>query len=450
MSIQRNRAGAYVELIALASARVETTTGRVLVPYQAEWGLPNFAVDMSDTVSRKKETGLLVDVLELAAESGATVMGYRITNGNERAASYAVTDGYTFEARYPGVRGNDFEFMIRASAVDGTKKEIIIRDTKGIYDTETFLVADKVAAIEALKNSVMIRLKDTGDTALTDIGYTSLAGGTTGSATVNASDWTRIFNQVDGLLFDVFYLPSTDQAVQAAAKQWLIDRRTKARKLAQLVVAGEEGNDTNIESHNERSRAMNARFIINCSLAGKHTNGKTYNSVEWAAWVAGLLAGTPANKSLTGVKVPMTAAKIDWSHSEVLKGLAEGTLMATRDGYDYIIERAINTLSTIGDNEREDFSKIRVSMTIDQLLNDIYSTGKKYRGQLDNDKDGRGLYIGAVLEYLKIRAKQKAIADNFTFGEHPDKTSDDDYANFSLYAKPLDAIEEFYIDWEVA
>lgn len=86
----------------------------------------------------------------------------------------------------------------------------------------------------------------------------------------------------------------------------------------------------------------------------------------------------------------MTEALVDWSHSEVLKGLAEGTLMATRDGYDYIIESAVNTLTTLGAGEREDFGKIRVSMTIDQILNDIYFAGKTNKAKLDNDKDGRG------------------------------------------------------------
>ncbi|MNT73534.1 hypothetical protein D3C72_2122520 [compost metagenome] len=54
-----------------------------------------------------------------------------------------------------------------------------------------------------------------------------------------------------------------------------------------------------------------------------------------------------------------------------------------------------------------------------------------------------------MLEYLKIRAQQKAIADKFSFSENPDKTSENDYAYFKLGAKPLDAIEIFYTDWEV-
>ena len=47
-------------------------------------GAANFAVDMADTSERLKESGLQVDVLELAAETGATVVGYRVTNDQEK------------------------------------------------------------------------------------------------------------------------------------------------------------------------------------------------------------------------------------------------------------------------------------------------------------------------------------------------------------------------------
>ena len=122
MSIQRVRPGAVIELIALAMARVVPVTGRVLIPYQAEWGAVNQAIDMADTSERLKESGLQVDELELASETGATVVGYRVTNGSEKAAFVTVTDSYTIDARYPGLRGNDFEYMIRTSLVDATKK----------------------------------------------------------------------------------------------------------------------------------------------------------------------------------------------------------------------------------------------------------------------------------------------------------------------------------------
>lgn len=57
MSIERQRPGGYVELLVKARARVVAKTGRVLVPYQAEWGAPNQAVDMADTSERLEGIG---------------------------------------------------------------------------------------------------------------------------------------------------------------------------------------------------------------------------------------------------------------------------------------------------------------------------------------------------------------------------------------------------------
>jgi hypothetical protein len=450
MTIVRNRSGVYVELMAIAKERILPSTGRVLVPYQAEWGLPDATVDMANYDERFKETGIQVDEIELSAENGATVVGYRMTNGNAVAAKCEVIDSYRITARYPGTRGNDFKYSIRASLAEPTKKEIVVVDMKGIFETETYTFADADEMVSKLKKSLMVRGEKLGETAPADIADQALTGGVSGTAALAASDWTKFFNKTYGQNFDAVVVPSDDPAVQAAAKQWMADKRKNERKLATLVIGGDDATDDNIEAHNNRSRAMNARFVVNCSISGRHVNGKTYDSAQWAYWVAGLIAGTPANVSLTGVRVPLEEAKIDWGHSEILKGLAEGTLMAVRDGNEYVIESAINTLTTLAEGEREDFGKIRVSMTIDQVLNDIYGVGKKYKGKLDNDPDGRGIFIGAVLSYLDIRAKQKAIAQGYTFGEDPDRVSDFDFGFFKLYAKPLDAIEQFYIGWEVA
>ncbi|UOK65361.1 hypothetical protein MT997_14050 [Paenibacillus sp. OVF10] len=43
---------------------------------------------MADTSERLKESGLQVDELELASETGATVVGYRVTSGLKRLLPY--------------------------------------------------------------------------------------------------------------------------------------------------------------------------------------------------------------------------------------------------------------------------------------------------------------------------------------------------------------------------
>jgi hypothetical protein len=444
MTIQRERPGARVELIAKAQERVLPKSGVVLVPYQAEWGAPDTTVRMTGYDERIAETFGEVDVIELAAEGGATILGYRMTNGNAQPASYTQPDAIKIEARYPGEKGNELKISIAASTAEPGKKELQVR---GPIKTEKFSFADADELVSKTSQSIYIRVTKQGDTNITDVAETSLTGGTSGTSTLTASDFTTLFNAISGADFDALYLPSDDPAIQAAAKQFMKDRRTLNKKLSTLVIGGPAADDANMTKHTERSVSMNARYVVNCAIAGQHNNGKDYNSLQWAAWVAGMIAATPAHESMTAVVVPMKKARKDWGHTEILQALSTGTLIATRDGDVYIIESAVNTLSTPGPNEREDYGKIRVSMTLDQIVNDIYTVGKKYKGKLSNNEIGAATFVGAVKAYLEERERQGAIETGWVFEDK--KNGVGDRRGFRLAAKPLDAIEYFDVEWEV-
>ncbi|QRG68598.1 phage tail sheath subtilisin-like domain-containing protein [Brevibacillus choshinensis] len=445
MSINRERPGVTVELIAKAQERVEPKSGVVLVPYQSEWGSPNTAIKMAGYEERYKETLALVDTVELAAAGGATVLGYRVTNGNEVSAKYVQANAIEIAALYPGTYGNNLRVTIAASSAEPGKKELQVKDETGVLEKFSFADADELVKKTVLSNYV--RAKKLGTDAVTDATDAQFTGGMTGTAPLTSADFTKIFNAVSGSDFDTLYLPSDDAAVQAAAKQFIADRRTLSKKLSTLVIGGKEADDLDMTKHTERSVSMNARYVVNSAIAGEHNNGKTYNSVQWAAWVAGMIAATPADQSLTAIVVPLKRAAKDWGHTEILNALSTGTLIATRDGDVYIIESAVNTLSTIGPNEREDYGKIRVSMTIDQIMNDLMAAGKKYKGKLDNNDLGGAVFVGAVKAYLIVREQQGAIDTGWTFTDK--KNGVGDRRGFLLSAKPLDAIENFDVDWEV-
>ncbi|USG63983.1 phage tail sheath family protein [Brevibacillus ruminantium] len=444
MTIQRERPGATVDLIAKAQERVLPKSGVVLVPYQAEWGAPNTMVKMTGYDERIAETFGEVDTIELAAEGGATIIGYRMTNGAAARASYTQPDAIKIEALYPGLRGNDMKVSIGASTAEPGKKELQV---KGPIKTEKFSFAGTDELVTKTAQSSYVRVTKLGTTAVADQDETQLQGGASGNATLTAADSTALFTAVSGADFDSMYLPFDDPAIQAAAKQFMGDRRTKNKKLSTLVIGGNSNDDGNMEKHVERSVAQNARYVVNCAIAGQHNNGKTYGSLQWAAWVAGMIAATPAHESLTAVVVPLKKALKDWGYTEILNALSTGTLIATRDGDVYIIESAVNTLSVLGSNDREDYGKIRVSMTLDQIVNDLMSVGKKYKGKLSNNDLGGAVFVGAGQAYMQIREQQGAIDTGWTFTDL--KNGVGDRRGFLLSAKPLDAIEYFDIDWEV-
>ncbi|RNB69862.1 phage tail sheath subtilisin-like domain-containing protein [Brevibacillus panacihumi] len=444
MTIQRERPGVTVELIAKAKERVLPKSGVVLVPYQAEWGAPDALVTMSSFDERMQATFGEVDTVELAAEGGATILGYRITNGAAAAAAYEQADSIRIEALYPGLRGNDLFVTIQASTAEPGKDELQVA---GPLSTEKFSFADAAELENKTSQSIYVRVKKLGETPIARVQQVSLSGGVSGNAPLTSADSTKLFASVSGADFDTMYLPFPDAAIQAAAKQFMNDRRTQSKKLGTLVIGGAAENDADMSKHVERSVAQNARYVVNNAIAGQHNNGKIYSSLEWAAWVAGMIAATPAHESLTAVVVPLKKAHKDWGHTEILQALGSGTLIAARDGSVYIVESAVNTLSTLGTNEREDYGKIRVSMTLDQIVNDINSVGKKYKGKLSNNDLGGAVFVSAAHAYLTVREQQGAIDSGWSFTDKKDGSGD--RRGFLLSAKPLDAIEYFIIDWEV-
>ncbi|MGN7469648.1 phage tail sheath subtilisin-like domain-containing protein [Brevibacillus sp. SAFN-007a] len=444
MTIQRERPGVTVELIAKAKERVVPKSGVVLVPYQAEWGAPDELVKLGSYEERMAQTFGKADTVELAGEGGATILAYRMTNGNASKAAYEQADAIRVEALYPGLIGNDLKVVISASTSEPGKKELQV---KGPLQTEKFSFANADELVGKTGQSIYVRVKKLGDAAIATTSETNLAGGASGTDTLTAADATKLFMAVSGADFDAMYLPFDDPAVQAAAKQFMSDRRTLGKKLSTLVIGGKAAEDESMEKHVERSVAQNARFVVNCAIAGQHNNGNVYGSLEWAAWVAGMIAATPAHESLTAVVVPLKKAQKDWGHSDILQALGSGTLVATRDGDVYIIESAVNTLAVLGNHEREDYGKIRVSMTLDQIVNDINAVGKKYKGKLGNNDLGGAVFVSAVNAYMTVREQQGAIEAGWTFTDK--KNGNGDRRGFQLSAKPLDAIEYFDIDWEV-
>ncbi|UED75814.1 phage tail sheath subtilisin-like domain-containing protein [Brevibacillus sp. DP1.3A] len=444
MTIQRERPGVTVELIAKAKERVVPKSGVVLVPYQAEWGATDELVKLGSFEERLAQTFGKVDTVELAAEGGATILAYRMTNGTAQKAAYEQADAIRVEALYPGLVGNELKVAIASSTSEPGKKELQVT---GPLQTEKFSFADANELAAKTSQSNYVRVKKLGETVVTIVPETALTGAKSGTVALAPADSTKLFMAVSGADFDTMYLPFDDAAVQAAAKQFMSDRRMQNKKLSTLVIGGKAADDENMAKHIERSVAQNARFVVNSAIAGQHNNGKVYGSLEWAAWVAGMIAATPAHESLTAVVVPLKKALKDWGHTDILSALGSGTLIATRDGDVYIIESAVNTLAVLGTHEREDYGKIRVSMTLDQIVNDISQVGKKYKGKLANNDLGGAVFVSAVNAYMTVREQQGAIDTGWTFTDQ--KNGIGDRRGFLLSAKPLDAIEYFDIDWEV-
>lgn len=239
---------------------------------------------------------------------------------------------------------------------------------------------------------VVYNLKNT-DTALAD-----------GLAALEAYDFNVLVN---------FSTGSTDTSTCIAkVKSW----RDTLGKKAQIVVY-----------NHATTSELNSEAVINVanSVVADEGNGVTAGGL--IAWVAGAVAGCAVNKSCTNMLYDgELTVNLGQSQSELQSMLDAGKFVFHLVYGEVRVLEDINSLTTPGANQNEDFSYNQTIRVIDQIANDLaYIFNTKYLGKIINNAAGRTSLWNDIVTHHKELATMGAI-ENFssekvvvTAGESP-------------------------------
>lgn len=213
------------------------------------------------------------------------------------------------------------------------------------------------------------------------------------------TDFVEMRNAFEARPFNVFVFdgePSTAERTNTVA--WIESNR-KERKHFTFVTGGTSGEDANITTGNTRSTSLKDDYVINL-VSGVTVNGVNYSSGQYAAYIAGLVASTPINKSITYQTVRVDDVTKRLRNSEIVSALQAGSLVLVNDGVQVKIEQGITTAK----------SKIRKISARQQIATDIERTAREnYIGRLDNDEDGQMSLINAIKAYLETLEKNNVL-----------------------------------------
>lgn len=128
---------------------------------------------------------------------------------------------------------------------------------------------------------------------------------------------------------------------------------------------------------------------------------KKYSGSEFCARIAGILAGTPINESITRFEIEEVTAA-DMKEDEDV-AVNNGELFLSTDGDTFYISRGVTSLIKVtSEEEIEDFRKIRISETADMIYQDIKDTWqKKFVRKFMNVYRNKLVFIAAVREYFE-------------------------------------------------
>lgn len=203
--------------------------------------------------------------------------------------------------------------------------------------------------------------------------------------------YTAARNEFEARQFNVFvYDGEVSAAEQDAGLVWC-KRNKEEGKHFMIVFGGTAEDDVDPTVGDARSARLKDDYSVNLIVGGE-LSGQAFSSGEYAPYIAGLIAGTPINRSITYTQVPLEDVNKRLRNSEINTALEAGSLVLTHDGEKVKVEQG---LCTSGE-------KIRNVRARQAVATDIAKTAADhYIGKLNNNPDGQATLISAILAYLE-------------------------------------------------
>ena len=246
-----------------------------------------------------------------------------------------------------------------------------------------------------------------------------------------------VFAKFDAQKFNAFVFDTeVDAAARTATKAWVI-KSAKERKHFTFVAGGTAEDDEDPAVGNARTTALADPYIVNL-VDGVILDGAEYSSGIYAAYIAGLIAGTPINQSITYTKVEASDVTRRRTNAEIEAALQAGSLVLFHDGENVKVERG---LTTSGD-------KIRKISARQQIATDIDATARaSYIGRLQNNEDGQMALMNAIKAYLEQLEVNDVLTDIVVQAD-PERPAVDDKFFVRISFTEIDSMEQIFIGIE--
>lgn len=418
------------------------------------WGPLNtpMRIDRSTDISSVIGTGSGADVIREMRAGGINEMvvvrvgsdGTQATITLKDTTADTAVDVVGLTALYPGAR--QLSITIKDSLEDETLRQAIIYEGTKQLESVSFGAGENEAdgLVSALANSAYVKAekKADGNGILEAVSQKAFTAGT--NPTVNNAAYSDGFSASEAESWDMICVDTDDTAVHALLHAFIV-RIYEAGAYPMSVVS--EPKSIDLETRMEHAAAFNdekMHYVLNSWVA---EDGTVYEGYLAAARIAGMIAASAANESLTHTIVP-DAAKLNeaLTNTQIKKALRSGCLvMSLSKSRQVWIEKAINTLVTLADNQDEGWKKIRRVKTRYELMNRIEAVVEPMIGTVDNDADGRAAIIAAAQRIVDAMAGEKKLLPGGSVTEDPNNPATVDSAWFIVSVDDLDSIETIYL-----
>lgn len=219
-----------------------------------------------------------------------------------------------------------------------------------------------------------------------------------------SSDYTSALKTLETLTFDYLAVPGISTSDVQSIAGWVKTQRDNKRRKIKAVLPKCAGDHEG---------------IINFATDNIVVGSNTYTASKYTARIAGLLAGTPMNASVTFFTLPEVDDVPALTDEEKDTAVDRGELIIVNDGRKCKIARGVNSLVSTSENKPEEFKKIKLIDILDLLADDIRFTAEdNYIGKVTNNYDNTCVLITAINGYFEELEGQNLLAKGYNKCEY--------------------------------
>lgn len=429
--------------------------GKCAAVFRSNWGPLGQALvlEQYEDIAKKYgdggENGTTAVPLEQFKGGARLVYALRLGTGGTHG-SYTVSDAagedvIRITLKYPGSR--KLAVTIRPTLADPNTSELLI--VEGTEQLEKLTFSNTENSVDALmevfgvKGSdyfTLTKLKDSEE-QLASADQAEITGGT--DPTVNNGAYSKAYETLEAYRWNVLSIDTEDTAVQALM-QLFLNRIYQGGKFTMGVIG--EPTTVDFETRLQHASAYNDYQIVYVGNGFTDTSGNVYEGWRAAARIAGLIAGTPSNESITRAAitgaVECTELLTNNQHERAIKA---GALMFSVSAANTVwVEQGINTLVLPTAKEDEGWKKIKRVKVRFELFQRLNDTVEPLIGRINNDPDGRMTVVQVSNGVCQTMVAERKLLAGAHVENDPDNKPEGDSAWFVVYADDIDALEKMY------
>ena len=392
-------------------------------------------------------TGGTTDALREAFCGGAVkLIAVRVGNGGTvGSASLACATGKAkLSTKYPS--GAKFTATIREKLGDSSKKECIVYLDGSEFEKVTFAAgAEEATALKeafASSKNFVVDITDASG-AVTAVSQSAFADGA--DPTVTNADYSAGLKEVEKYYFNTICVDTEDAAVHALVAAFL-DRIYLAGSFGMAIVTPKPS--SSLEDRMTSISSFDTENVIAPLNANANAGNEELKGYQVAAYIAGIVAATPANQSVTHATLSRYSVLNEiLTNTEMEVAEEKGCLvLSTASDGAVWLDNGVNTLVHPDANHDSGWKKIRRTKTRYELLNRANAAADALVGKVDNDTNGRATIMAAIQGICNaMEAEGKIQYGNVT--ESTTVTTDGDTCGFDIEVIDLDSAEHIYLNY---